>query len=308
MRALLALSLTCAVFLSTARADDAAASSVQAMALLQLSGTAAVFDSPAVQQYLSRPPAPDGADAGVRRLQLLVDAGLHPWLPPRVWLLRARVQGPGRWESLAAELSPAASLRGYVLVDQSPLPAAETAIGLLAPERQNPGLAGLLDAYGADALVLLRDRQWTLWAAGVVRQGLLPGGGLELLPGVLAEVIAAQQQWPEARGQAVVEVDNVTHLADFAAVQAVLQALPGAGTVRLIRADRGAAWFALAAPAAHELAVALDAEPRLPAWAVADGGLGAATALTRQLGCPLLRRHWRPAAAPAGGPPVQSFQ
>jgi hypothetical protein len=287
-------------FLPSAHAAEPA-SLAPALALLQLGGTAAVFDSAAVRQALADPKSLTGPGADARREALLARAGLHPWNPPHVWVLQAGAQA-GQWSNLAPALAAGAARRGFPLVDAVPLPEAAAAFGLLAPDRNNPGLGELLAAYGADALVLVRDGQWRLWAPGFSRSGVLPDD-VAGLPDVLAETLAAVQQWPQARGQVVVQVDNVRSLADFTAVEAALGELPGTAAVRLIRVAPGRVRYALSAPAGPGLAAALDLDPRLPAAFPGYEALPPPVLRARQLACPFLARRWNP-EAPAPVAPV----
>lgn len=303
-----------------AHADEAASRELMAE-LLVLTGTAAVFDSPRVQAAVADPMPFLGDAVAARRDRLLAEAGFRRWQPPRVWLLQARTEaGIEHWDSLAPVLGKAAQARGYSLVGAAPLPAAEEAIaflapgslpaGSLAPGKEHPGLAGLLAAYGADVLVVLRGRQWVLWHPDYRRQGVLPGAGLDLLPDVLAETVAAEQQWPEARGRAVVQVNGAGRLADFAGVQAALQALPGAQQVQLLRVGPGQLWFALSAPQGQALASALEGELRLPSARQKPMVLPALVREAYRLACPLSMRLWRPDAAETKlpGAPVSSVQ
>jgi hypothetical protein len=309
MRVLFSFLLFLPVFLSSAHAAEPA-SLAPASALLQLGGTAAVFDSAAVRRALADPGALTGPGAEARRKALLAQAGLRPWQPPHVWVLQAGAQ-PGQWKNLAPALTAGAARRGFALVSAAPLPEAAAAFALLAPDRNNPGLGGLLAAYGADALVLVRDGQWMLWAPGLSRGGVLPDD-VAGLPDVLAETLAALQQWPQAEGQAVVQVDNVRTLSDFTAVEAALGALPGAAPVRLIRAAPGRVWFALATPATPGLAAALDLDPHLPAALPGYELLPPPVMRARQLACPFLARRWNPESpapdAPAPSPAVTPGQ
>lgn len=284
-----------------------------AQELLALAGTAAVLDDPRGRAALADPMPFLGEAGRLRRERLLDETGLRRWRPPRVWLLEARREGEAeRWSSAAPRFQAGAAARGYALVDAAPLPAAEQAIALLAPGSVPAGFAALLDAYGADVLVLVRGEDWTAWLADRSLQGRLPARQAALLPQVLAEALAALQQWPEAAGQPVVEVAGVGELAAEVGVRQALAGLEALHQVRLIRVAKGRAWYTAAAPARDELAVVLDGEPRLPARAVK--GIGATlppgVEEARQLACPLLRREWTPEAAPrlpeAPATPVQS--
>lgn len=303
-----------------AGADEAASRQLTAE-LLALTGTAAVFDSPRVQAAVADPAPFLGAAVAARRERLLEEAGFRRWQGPRVWLLQARTEaGVEHWDSLASELGEAAQARGYALVDATPLPATEEALAFLIPaaqtassqaqDKEHPGLPGLLESYGADALVLLRGRQWVLWHSDYRRQGVLPGGGLDLLPEILAEAVAATQQWPEARGRVVVQVSGVGRLADFAGVQAALQALPGAQQVQLIRAEPGQLWFALSAPVGQALVLALDGELRLPPARQKPALLPSRVREAYWLLSSLHMRLWEPeaAATKVPGAPTASVQ
>lgn len=298
----LPLFLLCLVLPLTSLATDAPARQL-AVELLGMAGTAAVLEGAPGQAALADP-APFLGDSGhARRERLLQEAGLRSWRPPRVWLLQARVEGEAeRWQSAASPHMAGAVARGYALVDVAPLPAAEQAIALLATgSAVPPGLATLLQAYGADVLVLQRGEEWSLWTPRQTLRGRLPARQAELLPQVLAEAMASLQQWPEAPGQPVVEVAGIADLAGQAGAQRALQGLPEVRQVRLIRVDGGRAWFALVGLEGQALADALDAEPRLPApeWARLASRVPAGTLEARSLACPLQRRVWRPEAAPS---------
>lgn len=280
-----------------------------AIELLARTGTAAIFGAGAVQAAVADP-RPFLGDAGkLRRQRLLEESGFREWQPPRVWVLQARREGTvERWAGMAPP--PAARGRGLRFVSSLPLPAAEQAIAFLVPGQPSAALASLLGAYEADALMLLRGNDWSLWIGNRALQGVLPAG-TDLLPEVLAETLASLQQWPEAAGRAVVKVEGVGGVVDMAGVLGALQALPGVRQPQLMRATRDCLWFALAAPAAAALPPLLDGEPRLPAAAPApvSPGVSAATLEAWRLASPLLQRQWRPEAArpPADGPaPVQS--
>lgn len=276
--------------------------------LLRLTGTAAVFDSPRVQAAVADPQPFLGNAVTARRERLLIEAGFRPWQPPRLWVLQLRTdEGGEHWDNLALELGDAVQARGYVLVDAKPLPSAEEAIthlapvnaaaGNVVPSRAHPGLPGLLAAYGADALVMLRGRQWVLWHPEYRRHGVLPGTGLGLFADILAESVAAAQQWPEARERAVVQVSGIRGLADFAGAQSALQALPGAQQVQLIRAGQGQLWFALAAPSGQALRLALDGELRLAPARQKTLPLPSLVKEACWLVSPLHMRVWEPEAA-----------
>ncbi|MDF2445531.1 MAG: hypothetical protein K0S46_767 [Moraxellaceae bacterium] len=280
--------------------------------LLVMTGTAAVLDSPRGRAALADP-MPFLGDAGhLRRTRLLEEAGLRQWSPPRVWLLQARREGDvERWQSMAVQFQAAAGARGYTLVDTAPLPAAEQAISLLPPGTMPAGLASLLGAYGADAIVLVRGEGWSLWTPGLALQGRLAQRQASLLPQVLAEVLSGLQQWPEAAGEPVVEVAGVSDFASQARVLQALQALPALRQARLVRVEKGRATYTVPDMLPDALSVVLDGEPRLPAVVAARSGVMPAGAEeARQLACPLLRREWTPEAAPrlpeGQAAPVQS--
>lgn len=289
------LSLCGVCFAVSLQAAEPAPSRQLADDLLASVGTAAVFESPAVQRALADP-APFLGQAGAPRFdRLLADAGFRRWLPPRVWVLQARHEGDSEhWENIAPVLEEAAHSRGFMLAPATPLPSASEAIAFLSPGKPHPGLRGLLAAYDADVLVLLQGRNWTVWHPDWERQGSLPATGLDLLPDLVAEVVASAQQWPEARGRAVLQVQGVAGLADFAMLQTALQALQ---QVDLMRTDKSQVWFAFAAPASEALPAALEAEPRLVAASVSLAGLPRRVAEARRLASPLLIRRWAPEKA-----------
>lgn len=259
--------------------------------LLQLAGTALVFDEPAVQRALADPLPHLAAP----RERLLARAGLLPWTPPRIWLLR---QEGEHWHNLADDplLAAAAEARGLALVPARPLPSAELLLpGLLRQEQK--ALPGLLAAHGADTLALLTAGEWTLLRPGWRREARLPADPA-LLPAVLAETLALAWHWPESGGRALVQVEGVADLKALLAVQAVLQALPGSRQVQLVRTAGDRAWFAFAAPTGDVLRQLLDSEPRLPARPAADGGQGRTVLEARRLAGPLPARRWAPELAP----------
>lgn len=294
------------------QAEESAARQL-ASSLLAATGTAAVFDQAVVQAAL-KDPAPFLGEAGAPRFdRLLAEAGLRRWQPQRIWLLQEIQEGAGadkkvRWENAGALLQASAGLRAYQVVMAQPLPSALEAMTYLSPGKEHPGLRGLLAAYDADMLVLLRGRNWTAWHAGWSRQGVLPGTGTELLGDVLAEVAAGEQQWPEARGRSLLQVDGVAGLADFAGVQAALLALPGVQQLQLIRTEKGRAWFAWAAPTADLLAQALQEEPRLVATPAGTAGLPARINTACRLACQQLTRRWQVEAAKPSPVPALSVQ
>ncbi|MGH8493974.1 MAG: hypothetical protein ACRERR_12865 [Moraxellaceae bacterium] len=270
-----------------------------AEALLAAGGTAAVFEAPVVQAALRDPQPFLGGTGAARFDRLLADAGLRRWQPPRVWLLQEQGEGTKRhWENAAALIQANAALRAYPVVLAVPLPSAAEAIGFLTPGKVHPGLRGLLAAYEADMLVLLRGQQWTVWHVGGARQGVLPGTGTELLADVIAELAASEQQWPEARGRELLQVNGVASLADFAAVQSALQALPGVQQLQLVRAEKDRIWFAWSAPSAVEMAQLLMQEPRLLAAPVTFAGLPGRVSEACHLACQQLLRRWQPELLP----------
>lgn len=258
--------------------------------LLVLAGTAQVFDEPAVQRALADPLPHLAAP----RERLLERAGLRPWMPPRLWLLR---QDGEHWRNLAEEplLAAAAVERGLVLVPSRPLPSAELLLpGLLRQEQK--ALPGLLAAHGADTLVLVAAGGWTLLRPGLRREARLPAD-LAQLPALLAETLARAWHWPEAGDRALVQVEGVTDLKALLAVQSALQALPGSRQVQLVRTGGDRAWFAFVAPTGDALRQILDNDPRFPAQPAADGGLGRAVLEARHLAGPLPVRRWAPELA-----------
>lgn len=290
--------LCCVCFAVFVQAAEPASSRQLADDLLAGVGTAAVFESPAVQKALADP-APFLGQAGAPRLErLLAEAGFRRWQPPRVWVLQARHEGDSEhWENIAPVLEESARSRGLLLTAVAPLPSASEAIAFLSPGKPHPGLRGLLAAYDADVLVLLQGRNWTVWHPDWERQGSLPASGLDILPDVVAEVVASAQQWPEARGRAVLQVEGVSGLADFALLQAGLQVLPGVQQLHLLRTDKGQVWFAFGAPTVDALPAALEGEPRLVAGAVSLAGLPRRVVEARRLVSPLLIRRWAPEKA-----------
>lgn len=277
-----------------------------AQGLLLATGTASVFAAPVVQAALNDPQPFLGAGGAARFDRLVIDAGLRRWQPPRVWLLEEITEGEvRRWQSAAGLINAHAAARGYVAVPTNPLPSAGEAISYLTPDKEHPGLRGLLAAYEADMLVLLRGRNWTAWQADAVRQGVLPGAGSELLADVIAEVAAAAQQWPEAEGRPLVQVGGVASLADFAGAQGALRALPGVQQLQLVRAEKGRAWFVFTAPSALQMEVVMDADPRLVASQMQAAGLPRRVLEACRLACMQQVRQWQPALAnPPAAPPL----
>ncbi len=288
-----------------ARAAEPESRQLLAETLLRAAGTAAVFDSPAVQAALTSP-QPFLGEAGAARLWgLLADAGLRPWQPPRVWLLQAQKHDAElRWENLEPRMAAMAHVRGYALSPSLPLASAEEAIRYLVPGQPHPGLPGLLAAYEADVLVLLQGEQWTVWGLDQVLEGRLPTGRSDLLPDVLAEVLSSAQQWQEAGGRPLVRVTGVNGLKDFAGVQAALQALPGARQVQLVHVRPGQLLFTLASPVGEPLRTALDNDVRLPAVLTPLAGLPARIGEARRVAAKSYSRVWQPDLVPASAIPA----
>lgn len=273
-------------------------SAALAQALLQAGGTASAFEQPVVQAAL-KDPNPFLGEAGAARFdRLLADAGLRRWQPPRVWLLQEKGEGESRrWENAAALIQSNAVLRAYPVVLAAPLSSASEAIGFLSPGKVHPGLRGLLAAYDADMLVLLRGQNWTAWHAGWSRQGVLPASGSELLADVIAEVAAAEQQWPETNGRSLLQLTGVGKLADFAAAQSGLLAVPGVQQLQATRVEKGRVWFSWTALTAGQLAQALESDPRYAAVPVNMAGLPRRVSEACRLSCRQMVRSWQPEAA-----------
>lgn len=276
-------------------------------ALLASTGTAAVFSAPSVQAALADPHPFAGDPGRARRERLLDEAGFRPWLPPRAWVLEARREGEAEhWAPVAPGVAARAEARGYRMVPAAPAPESERLFSALQPGQPAPGLEALLALAPADALVLVRGREWALWSRTLVLRGSLAQSAQ--LPELVAEALAVPQQWPAAAGRTVLQVEGVKGMADLAAVRAALQALPALKGLQLLRATPDRAWFALPAdPAA--LATALEAEPRLPALAppaLLPGQPATALQALRLLS-PLVLRRWEPVVAtpaPAPSPPA----
>lgn len=279
---------------ATARAAEPVARPL-AERLLLAAGTAAVFDSPEVQAALASPQPylADGAEACIEAL--LARSGFRQWQPPRVWFLQAQTpdqESGARWVNMASRLEPTARSRGLLPSLLAPLPSANEALAFLVPGQPHPGLPGLLSAYEADVLVLLKGDEWTLWGLPVVQSGRLPPGRTDLLPDVIAEVVAAAQQWPMAQGWNVVRVHGVAGLADFAGVQSALQALPGARQARLLRVSPDRLVFSVPPSAAGGMQAALMNEPRLPAQRMVMPGLPPRVAEAQWLAGTVMSRLW----------------
>lgn len=268
--------------------------------LLADTGTVTVLGHPRVRAALADP-QPFLGEAGLpRRQRLLEEAGFRAWAGPRVWVLEARREEGGEtWVPLPPTQAPRAAARGYRLVGATPLPAAVQAIGFLRPGHLSAALPALLAAYDAEVLVLRRGDEWSLWSAGLALAGVLPAGA-DLLPELLAELLAARWQWPEADGRAVVQVLGVADIAAASGVRTALATQGGIQHPQLIRVAPGTLWFAVAAPPAVELAALLEADPRLPAAAALPRGVPLAPAVVQaaRLASPWLLREWRPAPPP----------
>lgn len=278
-----------------------------ASALLALTGTSAVFDSTAVQKALLDPMP------WVSRPERLVAlSGLRAWVSPKVLMLR---EEDGHWVNMAGlpEVRSAANRRGLFLSPRDPSPDAAPLLAALTPSG-NASLPGLLAAHEADVLVLATNNRWRLWSALAFREGVIPDADADtspaLLPVALAESLAADQQWPEAVGRAVLRVENVPDLKAVLAVQGALQGLTGVRQVQLIRVQRGEAWFTAQGNGAGFWAGALGAEPRI---SIVRPLLGVEP-LLREAGAqtsPLVFCRWEPDAMALSLPvqplpPVQS--
>lgn len=269
-----------------------------AASLLSVTGTAAVFAAPAVQAALADPHPFAGEPGRARRERLVGEAGFRAWVPPRAWVLEARREGESEhWGLVAPALAARAEARGYRFVGGTPDAESESLLSRLVPGQPAPGLEALLALAGADALVLVRGREWALWSPSLALRGSL--GQPALLPELVAEALATAQQWPAAGGRSVLQVEGVTGMADLAALRASLQAIPGFKGMQLLRATSGCVWFVVPLdPAA--LAAALEAEPRLAVQAPPGSlpGQPAATLQAVRLLSPLVIRRWQPAVAP----------
>lgn len=273
--------------------------------LLVGTGTAAVFAAPAVRAALADPHPFLGEPAKPRRQRLLDEAGFRPWVAPRAWVLESRRDGEAEhWLPAPATMAARAQSRGYQFVAAVPEEAAAPLLaGLLAGQPAPPALEGLLASQAVDVLVLVRGREWGLWSHSLALRGSL--GQPALLPEVIAEALASVQQWPAAAGRTVLQVEAVGGIIDLAGVRAALQALPGLRQPQLLRVRPDRVWFAVAVePAA--VAIALEAEPRLPALAVPSTlpGQPAATLQALRQVSPLLLRQWQPAATLPSAAPV----
>lgn len=278
-----------------------------AATVLAETGTAAVFAAPALQAALADPHPFLGESGAPRRQRLLEEAGFRAWKPPRAWVLESRREGAvEHWRPAPAVLAARAQARGYHFVATLPPAEAEPLLAGLVPGQAAPaGLAALLEAQGADVLVLVRGREWSLWSQAHALRGSLAQPAL--LPEVIAESLAMVQQWPAAAGRSVLQVEGVGGIVDLAGVRAALQALPGLRSPQLLRARSDRVWFAVPLEPAV-LATALEGEPRLPALATPAGipGQPAATLQALRLVSPLLRRQWQPAATLPPAEPVAS--
>ena len=139
---------------------------------------------------------------------------------------------------------------------------------------------------------------------------MIPDAEAGNLPGALAERLAADQQWPEAAGRAVLRVGNVPDLKSVLAVQAALQGLPHVRQVQLIRVQYQEAWFAAQGTGAGDWGLALGSEPRFSAMPFLPG----IEMLLKGAGMqpsPIVSRRWSPEAVTPPLPvqpvtPVQS--
>lgn len=272
-------------------------------ALLAGAGTAAVFAAPSVQAALADPHPFAGDPGQARRARLLDEAGFRPWQPPRAWVLEARREAETEhWTPVAPGVAARAEARGYRFAATEPSAETGRLLTALQAGQPAPGLEALLALAPADALVLVRGREWALWSRDQVLRGSMAQAAQ--LPELVAEALAVPQQWPAAAGRAVLQVEGVKDIADLAAVRGALQALPAFKGLQLLRASPGRVWFALPAEPAT-LATALEAEPRLPALAppaLLPGQPATALQALRQLS-PLLLRRWEPVVAtPAAAP------
>lgn len=272
------------------QADEGADGRRLASSMLALAGTSAVFDSTAVQKALLDPMP------WISRPERLVAlSGLRAWQSPRVLLLR---EEEGRWVNMAGlpEVRNAANRRGMILSPKDPSPEFAPLLGTLTSSG-NASIPGLLAAHEADVLVLATNSRWRLWSALAFREGVIPGAGADtspaMLPVALAESLAADQQWPEAAGRAVLRVENVQDLKAVLAVQGALQGLAGVRQVQLIRVQRGEAWFTAQGKGTGFWAGALGAEPRIPIVSPLPG----IEPLLREAGAltsPLVFCRWEP--------------
>ncbi|MFN3586519.1 MAG: hypothetical protein ACK4UT_03355 [Moraxellaceae bacterium] len=274
-----------------ALADDAADRARLATDLLQRAGTARVLDMPAVQAALADP-VPHLAAPPER---LLSRAGLQPWTPPRVWLLR---QVGENWVNLAEEpsVAAAAQARGLPLATARVLPSS----ALLFPaflRQEEKAMQGLLGAHDADALVLVGAGEWTVLRPGLFRQ-FRGQPALAALPAAVAEVLAQSAHWPEAGNRALLEVSGIADLKALLTVQSLLQSLAGPRQVQLVRTEGETAWFAFVAPVGDSLRRMLDSEPRLPVRVEADAGLPGVMAARRLAGVQPPRRFASELAVP----------
>lgn len=284
------------------QADERGAGQRLAGSLLALTGTSAVFDGTTVQKalldpmpWLSRPE------------RLLALSGLRAWRSPRVLLLR---EEEGRWVNMVdlPEVRDGAARHGLILSTIEPRPEAASLLGGLTPAG-SAALPGLLAAHQSDVLVLMRNKRWQLWSALSYRDGELPDSDASNVPGALAESLAADQQWPEAAGRAVLRVENVPDLKSVLAVQAALQGLTGVRQVQLVRVQPQEAWFTALSPGGDGWHRALGTEPRLSILRPLPGieplleGVGARSS-------PLVSCRWEPdaMALPLPVPPVAPVQ
>lgn len=300
------LLLSSVAFAETAGEADAGQRVTLANLLLQQSGTASVFDSQAIQRALADPAmlrASFGRGFDGKRVQgVLREAGFRVWAErPRLWVLE---QTPDGFQPLAGQAAFAeqAAFRGLPVSGASASADRESIQSLLAggPE---VGLPALLEARQADALV------WVKTAANAVEwQFIQPGHRLKgrfqtrddwqaLLPHVLAEVLAAGFQWPEAYGRPLLRVSGVDSLQQFAAVQQALQRIDGLQNVSLVRLDGSRAYFAVDPMPAEAFRAAVAKEPRLLADAPVVEAQAGLIQQGLRFGSPLLTRAW--AAQPA---------
>lgn len=273
--------------------------------LVILSGTAAVVDSPRIQQALQDPQPL--LNTSSRRLdvpkvqQLLKDAGFRVWKTrPRLWVVSPQSETALTVFGTESRFEAEAQARG---LPYSTVRATETdaaAVSALLKGSESSTLQDLLASHEADALVVVSGTDWFFLQPGRRLDGTVEAGSEQpaLLPHVLSEALAARFQWPEAYDRPLIRVQGVNHLKDFAEAQAALQQLKGLSGVSLVRLEGNTAWFAVDAPAGRALASLLDAEPRLPAASSATV-LKPLVQRARSEGSPVQNRAWAPPATAA---------
>lgn len=284
--------------MTTTAVASSSASLELANRVLLSAGTAAVFEQPVVQAALANPAAYLSDNVDNRVKGLLDQAGYKEWHSPRVWLLQAaEKEGKTQWVNVADQVEPV-QFRGLRFSRLAPAPTAFDVLNVLAAGKDNSALGSLLNTYEADVLVLLKKgREWTVLGLPFPQQGQLPQGHLDILPDMLAEVMASAWHWPMAAGRTLVPVYGVNNIADFANVQRALQSVAGVRQLKLVQITPDHLLFAVSAPDPQSLDTALSADARF-AMMKQQAGLPERLVKARLLAGILAARLWQPDVIP----------